>query len=430
MRAIDELIDRIADADVPVLITGESGVGKDVVAREIHARSSRAGRVFIKINCAALPGELLESELFGHERGSFTGAAKTKPGQFELADGGTLFLDEIGEMPVSMQAKLLQALQDGEFYRVGGQKKMKVDTRVIVATNVDLAKAMARGTFREDLYYRLNVVEVAIPSLRERREDIPRLIEHFAEKYGKRYQRPMEQIPMEVMQRLLAYDFPGNIRELENLVRRLIVLRDPRYILGELQSRAVAVAEPAPPQAQIVAFPPSSAAQLANYARPATPLPPPMMAQPMAAPMTYGYPPQPSLPTSEPGVMHVSVTYEIPNAPPGQIDDEYKIDLKHLGRKAADAAEREAIIIMLRHTGGNKREAADRLGISYKAILYKIREFGIGRPRNRRPAPAAATPAAATATAPAAPVTETETEAELDTEIEIEADGDALGLVG
>ncbi|HEX4477557.1 MAG TPA: sigma-54 dependent transcriptional regulator, partial [Polyangiaceae bacterium] len=191
MRRVEELIERIADADVPVLITGESGVGKDVVAREVHARSQRAPRVFVKINCAALPGELLESELFGHERGSFTGAQKTKPGQFELADGGTLFLDEIGEMPVSMQAKLLQALQDGEFYRVGGQKKIKVDTRVIVATNVDLAKAMERGTFREDLYYRLNVVEVNIPPLRQRREDIPRLLEHFVDKYGKRYGRTL-----------------------------------------------------------------------------------------------------------------------------------------------------------------------------------------------------------------------------------------------
>jgi two-component system, NtrC family, response regulator AtoC len=423
MRRVDELIDRIADADVPVLITGESGVGKDVVAREIHARSARAGRVFIKINCAALPGELLESELFGHERGSFTGAAKTKPGQFELADGGTLFLDEIGEMPVAMQAKLLQALQDGEFYRVGGQKKLKVDTRVIVATNVDLARAIARGTFREDLYYRLNVVEIAIPSLRERREDIPRLIEHFADKYGKRYQRPMEQIPPEVMQRLLAYDFPGNIRELENLVRRLIVLRDPRYILGELQSQSRnIIAEPAPPQAQIVAFPSETAMRAASYARPAAPLPPPMAASMAAAPMTYGYPPQPSLQSGEPGIMHVSVSYEIPKAPAGQIDDEYKIDLKGLGRKAADAAEREAIIIMLRHTGGNKREAADRLGISYKAILYKIREFGIGRPRNRRPTPApAATPTAA--------ATSEEGEAEVE-DADLLADDTTLGLVG
>src|SRR5437867_158197 len=151
LRRVDELCNRIADADVPVLITGESGVGKDVVAREIHARSARAQKVFVKINCAALPGELLESELFGHERGSFTGAQRTKPGQFELAHGGTLFLDEIGEMPVSLQAKLLQALQDGEFYRVGGQRKIKVDARVIVATNRDLARMMADGTFREDL---------------------------------------------------------------------------------------------------------------------------------------------------------------------------------------------------------------------------------------------------------------------------------------
>jgi two-component system response regulator AtoC len=371
MRAIQELIERIADADVPVLITGESGVGKDVVAREIHARSARASRVFVKINCAALPGELLESELFGHERGSFTGAQKTKPGQFELADGGTLFLDEIGEMPVAMQAKLLQALQDGEFYRVGGQKKIRVDTRVIVATNVDLARAIAGGTFREDLYYRLNVVQVAIPPLRERREDIPRLFEHFLDKYSKRYQRPIEDVPPEVMQRLLAYDYPGNIRELENLVRRLIVLRDSRYILGELQHPAATVTgtpERRPPMP--------------------TPVPAPateqnVLAFPASAPMTYGYPPPAVV---QPGMMTVTV---------------YTIDLKELGRRASNAAEREAIVIMLRHTGGNKREAAERLGISYKAILYKIREFGIGRPRNRRPAPPPAPTAEATAEATA-----------------------------
>src|SRR5262249_45497533 len=187
MQRVDDLITRIADSDVPVLITGESGVGKDVVAREIHARSARAGKVFVKINCAALPSELLESELFGHERGSFTGATRTKPGQFELADGGTLFLDEIGEMPAPLQAKLLQALQDGEFYRVGGQRKIRVDVRVIVATNRNLEKAMQEGTFREDLYYRLNVVHLDIPPLRERPQDIPRLLNHFIDKYGRRY---------------------------------------------------------------------------------------------------------------------------------------------------------------------------------------------------------------------------------------------------
>jgi len=410
MRRVDELIDRIADADVPVLITGESGVGKDVVAREIHARSSRAGRVFVKINCAALPGELLESELFGHERGSFTGAQKTKPGQFELADGGTLFLDEIGEMPVAMQAKLLQALQDGEFYRVGGQRKIKVDTRVIVATNVDLAKAMERGTFREDLYYRLNVVEVAIPPLRERREDIPRLLELFVDKYGKRYGRTMGQVPTEIVERFLTYDFPGNIRELENLVRRLIVLRDPRYVLSELKDRtapsvpdataAAALPPPSPttmrPPAPVVPTPPGYSYAYASPFNTPSPLPPPLI------------PPPPSSGGAYRGAQAIAEAAGAQVAAESAEADDYRIDLKDLGRKAAHAAEREAIIIMLGHTGGNKREAAERLGISYKAILYKIREFGIGRPRAaRKPKVAAVDPAAAPATEAATETAET-----------------------
>ncbi|MDB4971230.1 MAG: Fis family transcriptional regulator, partial [Myxococcales bacterium] len=205
---------------------------------------------------------------------------------------------------------------------------------------------------------------------------------------------PMEEVPHEVMQRLLAYEYPGNIRELENLVRRLIVLRDPRYILGELQTRNIDPLQAqlaAQSPAQVVPFPAENGYQNPSYSRPATPMPPPM--QQHSAPMTYGYPPQAAVgPTGQPGLMTVTVSYEVPNAPPGQIDDEYRIDLKDLGRRAANGAEREAIVIMLRHTGGNKREAADRLGISYKAILYKIREFGIGRPRNRRPVPVAATP--------------------------------------
>ena len=391
MRRVDELIDRIADADVPVLITGESGVGKDVVAREIHARSARAAKVFVKINCAALPGELLESELFGHERGSFTGAQRTKPGQFELADGGTLFLDEIGEMPVSLQAKLLQALQDGEFYRVGGQRKIKVDARVIVATNVDLARAMERGTFREDLYYRLNVVQVAIPPLRERREDIPQLLDHFMDKYGKRYGRHLDGMPRELIERFLSYEFPGNIRELENLVRRLMVLRDPRYVLSELKERPQpASATPAPQAA-----PPATAAT--GMVVPVPPAQPAYAAYGGAQSAAYLSPfnsPSPLPPPTIPPPPQYRSATAIADAAAGQvaaeaIEDDYKIDLKDLGRKAAHAAEREAIIIMLGHTGGNKREAADRLGISYKAILYKIREFGIGRPRSKsRPLPA------------------------------------------
>jgi two-component system response regulator AtoC len=371
MRRVDELVDRISDADVPVLITGESGVGKDVVAREIHARSNRAEKVFVKINCAALPGELLESELFGHERGSFTGAQKTKPGQFELADGGTLFLDEIGEMPVAMQAKLLQALQDGEFYRVGGQRKIKVDTRVIVATNVDLARAIESGSFREDLYYRLNVVQVAIPPLRERREDIPLLLDHFIEKYGKRYGRAAEKLPPELIERFLSYEFPGNIRELENLVRRLMVLRDPLYVLSELRDRPTAMAEPILPGpkvsgSQIQVTVPFSAVMASPFNSP-SPLPPPTI-------------PPPPLFRSASSIAETAGAQVATE----ELVDDYRIDLKDLGRKAAHAAEREAIIIMLGHTGGNKREAAERLGISYKAILYKIREFGIGRPRSLR----------------------------------------------
>jgi two-component system response regulator AtoC len=344
MRRVGELIERIADVDVPILITGESGVGKDVAAREVHGRSARRGKVFVKINCAALPAELLESELFGHERGSFTGAARTKPGQFELADGGTLFLDEIGEMPVVLQAKLLQALQDGEFYRVGGQRKIRVDARVICATNRNLQKAILDGSFREDLYYRLNVVHFEIPPLRERREDIPALVEHFADKYARRYGRPVE-MPTQLMQRFMCWDWPGNIRELENLVRRLVVLRDPSYVLAELRDRPGA-ATPSPPS-------PPSPSPL-----PGAPWPP---AERGTATATWAAPP---------------------------VDDrELRIDLKEVGRKAAHVAEREAIVTMLGHTGGNKREAAERLGISYKAILYKIREFGIGRPRlPRRPA--------------------------------------------
>jgi DNA-binding NtrC family response regulator len=372
MRAVDRLVDRIADADVPVLITGESGVGKDVVAREIHARSTRSKSVFIKINCAALPGELLESELFGHERGSFTGAQRTKPGQFELAHGGTLFLDEIGEMPVSLQAKLLQALQDGEFYRVGGQRKIKVDARVIVATNRDLGRAMAEGSFREDLYYRLNVVQITIPPLRDRRDDIPQLLEIFAEKYGKRYGRSPEPIPREILERFRSYDFPGNIRELENLVRRLMVLRDPHFVLAELKDRPL----PAP-----ATVPAGQAA--ATIVAAGVPIP---------APPRFSYPPTMTPPV---GVAAIAETVGGQAAAEAIVDD-YRIDLKDLGRKAANAAEREAIILMLSHTGGNKREAAERLGISYKAILYKIRDFGIGRPRAPR-RPIAPPPAVASA---------------------------------
>jgi two-component system response regulator AtoC len=310
MRKVFEMVDRIADADVPVLIRGESGVGKEVVARAIHARSQRSSKTFVKINCAALPSELLESELFGHERGAFTGAHAEKPGKFELADGGTIFLDELGEMHISLQAKLLQVLQDEEFYRVGGKKPIRVDARVVVATNRELEQEIEKGQFREDLYYRLNVVSVRVPPLRERKEDIPPLVQHFAAKYGNRYGSPPE-IRAEVIARFLQHGWPGNVRELENMVRRLVVLGDENAVLDELGVRALAKGDAAAP---------------------------------------------PAIELPEDG-------------------------LKAIARRAAMAAEREAIEQTLRLTGWNKRKAALRLKISYKALLYKIKECGICDPR-------------------------------------------------
>ncbi len=308
MRKTWEIVERVADADVPVLVQGESGVGKEVVARELHRRSRRRERPFVKINCAALPGELLESELFGHERGAFTGATAEKPGKFELADGGTLFLDEIGEMDVRLQAKLLAALQDQEFFRVGGKKSVRVNVRVVVATNRDLQAAIRQGVFREDLYYRLDVVNVKVAALRERREDIRPLVEHFIAKYAPQAAAdPSRIVGARLLQRFLEHSWPGNVRELENIVRRLAVLGDEQAVLAELAAHA-----PALPGAPVL--------------------------------------------TAEPG-------------------------LKDIGRRAALLAEREAIVEALRRTGWNKRKAAVRLQISYKALLYKIKESGIADPR-------------------------------------------------
>ena len=282
-------------------------------------------RPFVKINCAALPGELLESELFGHEKGAFTGAHAEKPGKFELAHQGTIFLDEIGEMDPRLQAKLLQVLQDEEFYRVGGKRSVRVDARVVVATNRDLDAAIREGTFREDLYYRLDVVTIRVPPLRERKEEIGPLARHFVEKYRRRYHGGLEEVPPEVMERFHAYDWPGNIRELENLVRRLVVLRDPAMVLGDLAPSLGA--QSLPP----VIGPVNTAT---NQARPA-------------------------------------LAGALPDDAP----------LKDVARRAARLAEREAILRALMRTGWNKRKAAKRLQVSYKALLYKIKDCGIVDPR-------------------------------------------------
>ncbi|MDX2053102.1 MAG: sigma-54 dependent transcriptional regulator [Polyangiaceae bacterium] len=228
-QAIAELyaiLRRAADSPSTVLVSGESGTGKELVARALHEHSSRAMHPFIKINCAAIPKDLMESELFGHERGAFTGAVGSKPGRFELADKGTLFLDEIGAIPVEMQVKLLRALQESEFERVGGIKTIRVDVRVVAATNSELKKEIGAGNFREDLYYRLNVVPIRLPPLRERVEDIPLLIQHFVSKFNARLNKQVQAISQAVENHLKGYHWPGNIRELENVIERAVLFCD------------------------------------------------------------------------------------------------------------------------------------------------------------------------------------------------------------
>jgi two-component system response regulator AtoC len=388
MRRARALVERIADTDVPVLLLGESGTGKEVIAREIHARSQRRGKPFIKVNCAALPGELLESELFGHERGAFTGATAEKPGKFELADQGTIFLDEIGEMAIRLQAKLLQVLQDEEFFRVGGKKSVRVDSRVVVATNRDLEKEIALGNFREDLYYRLNVVAIRLPPLRERREDVVPLTDHFLKKYGRNFINGVSELPREVLQAFADYDWPGNVRELENMVRRLCVLKDATLVLDELNAAGRSPASaPSLPTAyggddgtygrsheEPMRSPPSSSVQVlempargsAQAMVSATPTPAPVMLEPANSviqapryinPFDVPQPPPPPAPAGEPS-------------------------LKDIGKRAAMLAEREAILCMLQRTAWNKRRAATKLRISYKALLYKIKECGIIDPRS------------------------------------------------
>jgi len=225
MRAILTIIDQVADTDATVLIRGESGVGKDLVARAVHARSTRHDGPFVRVNCAAIPAGLLESELFGHEKGAFTGAVQRKLGRFEFAHRGTIYLDEIGDLSLELQAKLLHVLQDFRFSRVGGHATIDVDSRVIAATNRDLEAAMARLEFREDLYYRLNVVELSIPPLRERRDEIPRLVAWFLDRFNAQYGRNKQLAP-DTVSRLTEYAWPGNVRELENIMRRMVVLAD------------------------------------------------------------------------------------------------------------------------------------------------------------------------------------------------------------
>jgi two-component system response regulator AtoC len=366
MRGIAQVIEQVSDSDVTVLIRGESGVGKELVARAIHQRSTRKNRPFVKVNCAALPSELLESELFGHEKGAFTGAAVTRIGKFEQADGGTLMMDEIGEMKSALQAKLLHVLQDSEFTKLGSNKRVNVDVRIVAATNRDLEVMLEKQEFREDLYYRLKVIEIVVPALRERRDEIQHLTEFFLAKYTRKYNRPANQISDELRQLFMEYEWPGNIRELENMIKRIVILQDEQLVVREIErnmQRAMAIAAAAPAYAVAPAY--ASAAQTTNP-------PAGMPAFPVGMMMPGGGVPMPAGTSAIGGVDSASAAVEdaLPSGP---------ISLADVARAAAMQAERIAIERTLRQVHWNRRKAAQLLGVSYKTLLNKIKECGISR---------------------------------------------------
>jgi two-component system response regulator AtoC len=341
MREVRQLIERVADTDCTVLIAGESGTGKGLVARDVHAASPRRERPFVKVNCAALPSELLESELFGFERGAFTGAVQARPGKFEFAHQGTMFLDEISELTLGLQSKLLQVLQDGEFARLGGREDVHVDVRVVAATHQDLERAVSERTFREDLFFRLNVVCITLPPLRQRRDEIPLLTDVFLQQYADRYNKPRLSVSTNTLRILGDYDWPGNVRELENVVKRMVILGSDAEVARDLADTMagrkgrvgpIAALEPRPAKPELAPAP--------------VPVPVPAAAPPATPDLTRA-------PTSG--------------------------SLKEIARNAAREAEREIIYRTLQRTRWNRREAADLLGVSYKALLYKIKEADLDR---------------------------------------------------
>jgi two-component system, NtrC family, response regulator AtoC len=335
MEDVKVTIEKVADTNATVLIRGESGTGKEMAARMIYGQSGRRERPFVKVNCAAIPYELLESELFGYEQGAFTGANKQKLGKFDQANNGTIFLDEISEMHPSLQAKLLHVLQDGEFARLGGKRDIAVDVRVLAATNKPLERAVSQGSFREDLFYRLNVVTIHIPPLRERREEIPVFLDFFLSKYSEQYNKQPEPFSDFAIQRLMEYDWPGNIRELENLVKRYTIVGNEAQIMRELATHKPIV---------------SSSAPLDDEG-------------------SRRLDPQP-----EPGS-------RLPMRPADMSSD--APSLLDIGRRAAYAAEREAIQRVLLQTKWNRRQAAKILKISYKALLNKLKLMEEEQERNK-----------------------------------------------
>ena len=329
MRQVAQIIEQVSDSDVTVLIRGESGVGKELVARAIHDRSARRRKPFVKVNCAALPAELLESELFGHEKGAFTGAAVTRIGKFEQAHLGTILLDEIAELRPGLQAKLLQVLQDGAFTKLGSNTTVNIDVRVLAATNQNLEELLQRGEFREDLYYRLKVIETTVPPLRERPDEILPLTDFFMAKYSERYNRRARVLSPEILRLFQAYDWPGNVRELDNTIKRLVILQEEQLVARELS---------APRRAG-----PSWRARMSPASSPA--IQPSVPVEAASSPMSAGW---------EDGRRLLDVV-----------------------REASLAAERVAILDTLRQVRWNRRKAAQMLGVSYKTLLNKIKETDI-----------------------------------------------------
>ena len=309
MLAVKNVIEQVADSELTVLILGESGTGKEIVARMLHALSSRAQKPFTKVNCAAIPRELLEAELFGYEKGAFTGAVKNKPGRFEVASTGTIFLDEIGDMPLELQSKLLQVLEQNEFIRVGGLQTVRVDVRIVCATNKNVEEALQKGIIREDLFYRLNEITIQLPPLREKSEDIPLLVDHFLQRYRILYERDFLGLSPEALKALKEYSWPGNVRQLENLIKQIVVRNDESMVF-ELSERIATETSSGGPE------PPSSRA-------------------------------------------------------------EGELSLKRRISALVTQEEKKVISEALRRTNWNRRKAAKLLEISYRSLLYKIKDYGI-----------------------------------------------------
>jgi two-component system, NtrC family, response regulator AtoC len=311
MHAVRRKVDRVAGLNVPILVLGESGSGKEVLARYVHSLSPWSHGPFVKVNCAAIPGTLLESELFGYQKGAFTGAIAAKPGRIEAAQGGTLFLDEIAELDASLQAKLLHVLQDGAFTRIGDFEEKRMDARVICATNRDLRREIESGAFRSDLFYRINVISIHLPPLKDRRDDIPQLAEYFRQQFNQRFQRDAAPLSHESLELLAAKDWPGNIRELENSIARYVVLGSEEALFTERHERTV------------------------------------------------------------PKVTFVT-------------EKDGRIPLKHIAQQATRRMEQEVILKVLQANHWNRRKTAEALKISYRALLYKVRQAGLPSKRPRQ----------------------------------------------